>query len=93
MEDIHERINYIFSNSLTRTCLLFLSGMFIGYVLQPVPKWLNNLFTTSQIFKFFVLVTVGIVASYPVNKLELTNIVLGSIIVLVILQVMRKLLN
>ena len=40
----------------------------MGYTLQPVPTWLNNIFNTSQVFKFIVLYLAGLVAVYPVSE-------------------------
>lgn len=34
-------------------------GILLGYVLQPVPKWMNRLFDNSQIAKFLILMAVG----------------------------------
>jgi len=35
-------------------------GILMGYTLQPVPKWMNKLFDTSQLAKFLILMTVGL---------------------------------
>ena len=34
-------------------------GILLGYVLQPVPNWMNRLFDNSQIAKFLILMAVG----------------------------------
>jgi hypothetical protein len=63
--------------------------MFERYILQPVPKWLNNLFDTSHILKFIILFIAGSIAVYPVNKDKLLQVAIGSILTLVLFQSSR----
>lgn len=74
--------NKLLNNDYFRVFFLILVGVFAGYTLQPVPKWLNNLFDKSEIFKFLVLFMVGSVAVHPINKSKAVKITLGAIIVL-----------
>ena len=60
--------NKIFKNNYLRMILLLISSVFMGYTLQPVPKWLNNLFDTSNILKFFILFISGSLVVYPLNE-------------------------
>jgi len=48
-----------------RIPLLLLSGVFIGYTLEPVPHWLMIYFRTSNLFKFLILVIAGLTAFEP----------------------------
>ena len=80
----------VLHNDYLRTILLLVSSVFIGYTLQPVPKWLNKLFDTSHIFKFLILFTAGCVAVYPVNNNNIKWVVVCSILTLVFFHVARK---
>jgi hypothetical protein len=71
--------NTSLKNDYFRMLILIVSGVFIGYTLQPVPKWLNNLFDTSNVFKFFVLFAVGSIAVYPLNKNNIVWVTTASI--------------
>jgi len=66
-------------NDYVRILILIISSVFIGYTLQPVPKWLNNLFDTSHIFKFFVLFAVGATTVYPLNNNNIMWVIFGSV--------------
>jgi hypothetical protein len=90
METIIPEINKIFKNDFIRLFLLVLTGIYAGYTLQPVPKWLNNLFDTSQLFKFIIIMIIGITALYPIDKDKLFNITLMSIIILILFELFRK---
>ena len=61
----------------------------MGYTLQPVPKWLNNLFDTSNILKFLVLFISGAIAVYPLTQENIIIVTLCSIIVLFLFQMAR----
>ncbi len=82
--------NKIFKNNYLRMILLLISSVFMGYTLQPVPKWLNNLFDTSNILKFFILFISGTLAVYPLNNENIIYVTICSILVLVIFNVSRK---
>jgi hypothetical protein len=82
-------VNNTFSNEFFKLISLLLTGIFAGYTLQPVPKWLNKLFDNSNIFKFFIIFTIGITSTYPINKDKISNIFISSVIILVIFSVFR----
>jgi hypothetical protein len=82
--------NKVFKNNYLRMILLLISSVFMGYTLQPVPKWLNNLFDTSNILKFFILFISGTLAVYPLNNENIIYVTVCSILVLVIFNVSRK---
>ncbi len=83
-------INIGLNNDLIRYTLLVISGIFAGYMLQPVPKWLNNLFDNSNVFKFIILVFIGATALYPLDEKKFFNIIIGSIFILVLFAILRK---
>jgi hypothetical protein len=83
-------INIVLQNEFFRTFLLLLTGVLIGYTLQPVPRWLSSLMDKSHLFKFMILWIVGLVTLYPINKKKLIEITLGSIAVLVVFQLLRQ---
>ena len=86
-----ESTNKLLDNQHVKTFLILFMGIFSGYVLQPVPQWFNNLVTKSQIFKFFILFSIGFLALHPMNKDKLIIVIACSIIILELLQGMRKL--
>jgi hypothetical protein len=81
--------NTLFANDFFRLASLILAGVFAGYTLQPVPRWLNRLFDTSVVFKFFVITVIGITAVYPLNKSKFVNVVISAALLLAIFEVMR----
>jgi hypothetical protein len=82
--------NEFLSKDYLRIILLLVTGVFMGYTLQPVPKWLNKMFDTSHTLKFFVLFIAGCIAVYPVNKSTIIWIGLGSALTLGLFQAARK---
>ena len=82
--------NEFLRNDYLRIALLLVTGVFMGYTLQPVPKWLNKLFDTSHTLKFFVLFIAGCIAVYPVNKSNILWVGLGSALTLGLFQAARK---
>ena len=83
-------INKIFKNNYLRMILLLISSVFMGYTLQPVPTWLNNLFDTSNILKFFILFISGSLVVYPLNYENIIYVTVSSILILVIFHILRK---
>jgi hypothetical protein len=98
MEKLHDVIidnSVVFNNEFLRRdylriTLLLVTGVFMGYTLQPVPKWLNKMFDTSHILKFFVLFIAGCIAVYPVNKSNIIWVALGSALTLGIFYAARQ---
>ena len=82
--------NKLLENDYFRIFFLLITGVFIGYTLQPVPKWLNNLFDNSVIFKFIVLFIVGAVAVFPLDKYKTFKVALGAITVLFLFYLTRQ---
>ena len=82
-------VNDTFSNDFFKLVSILLTGIFAGYTLQPVPKWLNKLFDNSNIFKFIIIFTIGITSAYPINKDKISNIFISSVVILVIFSVFR----
>ena len=83
-------INKVLSNDLLRTIEIVITGIFAGYILQPVPRWLNSYFDTSTPFKFIILLLIGLGVSYPVTPDSLVNVVLTSIAILVAFALARR---
>ncbi len=85
-----ETTNNIFSNNYLRVFLLLITGVYMGYTLQPVPKWLNKMFDTSILLKFAILFIAGSISLYPLNNNSLMWVTVGSILTLGLFQYMRK---
>jgi hypothetical protein len=90
MDKIVQQKNNILKNNYTRIAILIITGVFMGYTLQPVPTWLNNIFNTSQVFKFIVLYLAGLVAVYPVSEENMKWVFFGTVLALTLFQVMRQ---
>lgn len=82
--------NKLLGNDYFRIFFLLITGVFIGYTLQPVPKWLNYLFDNSIIFKFIILFMVGIIAGHPLDKSKTFKVALGAFIVLFLFYLARQ---
>ena len=82
--------NNALSNDYIRTFIIIISGVFIGYTIQPIPKWLNNIFDTSYIFKFLVLFYTGVIALYPLTQNNIKWITTGTIFCIYLFEMFRK---
>jgi hypothetical protein len=89
LKKITNNLNYLFKNRTFRMFIFLFASVFLGYTLQPVPEWLNNIFDTSNIAKFLIIFTVGILSFYPLDKEEVKNIFIGTIITMVIFNYSR----
>lgn len=83
--------NNFLQNNYLRTILLLVTGVYMGYTLKPVPKWLNKLFDTSHLIKFLVLFIAGCISVYPLNKTNITWVFISSVLTLFIFQCARYL--
>ena len=81
--------NFIYQNNSIRMMLFIISGVFLGYTLEPVPKTLEKLFKTCIIFKFLILFITACIYVYPLNIEHIINIVICCIIALVIFEGIR----
>lgn len=90
MDTITNSLNRIFSNSTVRMFAFLFASVWLGYTLQPVPDWLNRIFDTSNIVKFLVIFTVGILSFYPLDNEEVKNIFVDTIIVMIIFKLIRN---
>lgn len=89
MDNIVNITNDIFDNPFLRMSVFLMTGVFIGYTFQPVPKKMSDLFDNSQIFKFIVLFCVGATSYHPINKQKLKEIVFGALVVLGVFHLLR----
>lgn len=89
IDNIINGINDILSNKYMYTFFTLFSGIFLGYTLRPIPKWLNKIFDTSRMFKYFVIVIVGLTIMYPIDKTEFSAIIIMAVVILVILELIH----
>ena len=89
IENLVNLINNCLENNYLRILLLLITGVFMGYTLQPVPKWLDKLFNTSQILKLCVLFIAGAILVYPLNSNNIMWVLSGSIVTLIIFESAR----
>ena len=87
---MHNTINNFIKHNFFRTFLTLCFGVFIGYTLQPIPQIFQDLIQ-YHLTKYFILVILGILTFYPINNEKLVEILIGSFLVLVMFELMRKL--
>lgn len=83
-------LNVTFSNDFIRMIAFTVSSILFGYTLRPVPNWLTNLFDTSILFKYLIIVFVGVFKDYPIRKGNLVFVMISSAIIMLILEGFRK---
>lgn len=76
-------------NDFLKLLSTLFTGILVGYTIQPVPKWLNNLFDNSNIFKFILIFINCIISTYPINLSKIINSFISSVIILVIFSIFR----
>lgn len=82
--------NQVLKYDWLRYFLMILTAVLVGYTLQPVPEWLNNLFNNSVAFKFIVLLLMALVELYPLDDRKIILIIFGSIAAIVLFEVFRR---
>lgn len=90
MEDLLASVNGALSNDFIRSFLIVVTGVFAGYTLQPVPEWLNNLFDTSHLFKFIVIMIIGMTVLYPLDTPKMASVVGVSALTLLVFFLARR---
>lgn len=88
--DIFEIINKVLDNIYLKTFLIILTGIYAGYTLQPVPKWLNNLFDTNIIFKFLIILIIGITMLHPLDSTKMTVVIVCAVLILGLFEGFRQ---
>ncbi len=83
-------VNILLANIYLRSLLFMLSGVFMGYTLQPVPEWVNHLFNTSQILKFCVLFLTIVATFYPMDPTEMAISFVCCALTLILFQIARR---
>jgi len=91
--DIIEIINKILENLYIKTFLIILTGIYAGYTLQPVPKWLNELFDTNLIFKFIIILIIGITMLHPLDMSKLMVVIVCAVLILGLFEGFRNIMN
>jgi hypothetical protein len=89
LEDLTNSLNNLFKNDMFRTFAYLITGVWLGYTLQPVPEWLNKIFDTSNIVKFLIIFIVGILSFYPLDTTEVRNILVGTIATMIVFEYFR----
>lgn len=90
MEKLVQVLNTSLQSVYVRGFIFMLAGVYMGYTLQPVPEWLNDLFNTSNPFKFVILFFTSIAATYPLNNESVMVALVSSFVVLTLFEVMRN---
>jgi hypothetical protein len=90
MESVINTLNNVFSNDLIRYATIMLTGVYAGYTLQPVPRFLNDLFDNSTLFKLIILLFIGFSNFHPLDSTKVQYIVISSVAILILFSHMRK---
>jgi hypothetical protein len=85
-----DQLNKLLNNERVKIFLILTTSILSGYVLQPVPPFLHNLFQNSHTFKFFILFTIGMVIFHPLNNEKFIMIIFSCILILFIIDRIRK---
>ena len=83
-------INTLLDNKGFKTFMIVFTGVLAGYTLQPIPKWVNNIFNNSNTFKLFVLVSIGLTVLHPLDGEEVVLILVMSGVMLYLFELSRK---
>ena len=71
--------------------MFLFSGVLLGYVLEPVPKFASHLFKNSFLTRTLILIFVGIVTfARPLTQNELITIVVASVAIQLLYSGLRK---
>ena len=83
-------LNILFENIYLKSLLFLLSSVFVGYTLQPVPEWLNHLFNTSIILKFFILFISYVSIFNPMDSKKILISFDCCISILILFEISRR---
>ena len=87
---IVQNINKMLEIKGVKPFLILFTGIFLGYVLQPIPKWFNDLVTKSHVFKFTILFIIALLMLHPVDNEKLSIAIVASVVILALLHTMRS---
>jgi hypothetical protein len=75
--------------NLLRYISVALGAVYVGYTLQPIPKVLDNLFKTSQVFKLVCVVVflLNVMGKLTVNALLVALV--AAVVVLSLFEYLR----
>lgn len=94
MTDLLKTYNLFIHNKYSSILINLLVSIYLGYTLQPVPEWLNNLFNNSNLFKFIILfIYMSFTFSNKPNGItyeDLIIIIISSICILSFFEYLRK---
>lgn len=90
IEDIVKLHNDLLKNEYIKIFIIIITSIFIGYTLQPVPSWLDNLFTKSNLFKFIIIFYGGLVTLNTVSSHQIIILFIVSIVILYLFEEFRR---
>lgn len=83
-------VNDTLGNRHINIFLMLISGIFLGYTLQPIPKWLNKQFNTNYLLKYIIICTVGLTSLHPITRENFISVMIISFAILIMFDLMRK---
>jgi hypothetical protein len=83
-------LNALLSNNMGRLFILAVASVYTGYTLYPVPKFLDNLFYTSNVFKYLILVLVLGASIFPLDESKTMLVLTVPALVLIFFEMLRQ---
>ena len=88
LANINNAINTTYEqNPQLKLWVILVTSILIGYVLQPVPEWLNNMFNNNIYLKFYIIFMTGLIWSVPLKD---NILVYNFVFALVLLFIMEQ---
>jgi len=87
---VSNAINSLLSNNSVRMTILLIASVFTGYTLYPIPAFLNDMFDTSIVFKYFILFFVLVASIYPLDQTKLILAIGVPVVILCFFEIMRN---
>ena len=90
MIGVNSALNALFTTAPPlRVFIILITSVWIGYTLQPVPAWLNDMFNTSLLFKLLILIFAGWAGLHPLDGYTSVYIVGASFLILALFEFSR----
>lgn len=90
LEPVVRLLNAFLHNDMFRLFVLAVASVYTGYTLYPVPKFLDDMFYTSNLFKYLILLLVLGASIYPLNDTKTYMIFVVPLLVLLFFQFLRN---
>lgn len=86
---VSNTLNLMLRNDFVRLLILAIMSVYTGYTLYPVPDFLNEIFNTSYVAKYLVLMLVLSASIYPLDSGKVILVLLVPLFVLLLFHFLR----